>query len=84
METIEKATGKKIIRVETSDLDEMEDVSNSYLTGSDIVLMTICAFSANEEGIEVDDAIRRFVLSWNDVYYLIPDFPSAFALCISA
>jgi len=26
MEQIEKATGKKIIRIETNDLDEMEDV----------------------------------------------------------
>jgi len=31
MEAIEKATGKAIIRIETTDLDVMEEVRTSYL-----------------------------------------------------
>jgi ATP-dependent RNA helicase DDX19/DBP5 len=31
METIEKSTGKAIIRIETTDLDVMEEVRTSYL-----------------------------------------------------
>lgn len=57
MEEIEKATGKQIIRIETNDLDVMEEVSGVMVVffpalshGSLAVLFDL---SANEESLEV-------------------------------
>lgn len=52
MEQIEKALGKKIIRVETGDLDDMEEVSHdteiTWFHADSPIYPT-----ANEEGTEV-------------------------------
>lgn len=53
METIELATGKKIIRIETNDLDEMEEVRGRPNRSLYNPLTRSFAFAANEESTEV-------------------------------
>jgi hypothetical protein len=60
MEQIEKATGKKIIRIETNDLDQMEEVTclpSIYVSFSDAshILLT-----DDEEGLEIIVTRRVF------------------------
>jgi hypothetical protein len=53
MEQIEKATGKKIIRIETNDLDQMEEVTclpSIYVSFSDASHMLL---TDDEEGLEI-------------------------------
>ena len=66
MEQIERATGKQIIRIETTDLDTMEEVRHSDFARASPrdpaspSMMTILAdahrsgHTANEEGTEVE------------------------------
>lgn len=51
MEQIEKALGKKIIRIETNDLDEMEEVRSISVQVCVHILIT--GFIENEGGVEV-------------------------------
>jgi hypothetical protein len=51
MDMIEKALGRKIVRIETNDLDDMEDVSSS--PASSRVILTILVCAENEKGVEI-------------------------------
>ena len=56
MEVIEQATGRQIVRIETNDLDEMEEVRGGFLVLSAIDLRGLTDVFwalANEEGPEV-------------------------------
>lgn len=61
MEQIEMAIGRKIIRIETNDLDEMEEVRPlfPYLTSFGLILFV---FPENEESLEVG---QSFSLSYS-------------------
>lgn len=59
MEAIEKTLGKKIIRIETNDLDEMEEVRAIF----DLVIAEFlfpCP-TENEEGVEVIYGFRIWI-----------------------
>lgn len=51
MEQIEKSLGKKIIRIETNDLDEMEEVCSLF--SEDIPCADSHRCTENEEGFEI-------------------------------
>jgi hypothetical protein len=52
MEEIEQATGKRIIRIETNDLDEMEEVS-AQLPNQWFRIVNLPTILANEKGFEI-------------------------------
>lgn len=76
METIELATGKKIIRIETNDLDEMEEVRGRPNRSLSKRLTRRFTFTANEESTEVTvDQTRPLYLYYPHKFevYPIPD-----------
>lgn len=81
METIELATGKKIIRIETNDLDEMEEVRGRPNRSLYKPLTRSFTSAANEESTEVTvDQTRLLYLYYHHKLevYPIPNLSSAF------
>lgn len=69
METIELATGKKIIRIETNDLDEMEEVCGRGSRSPFEFLTQSSVFVANEEGTEVNHVSCTIIINSKCIPY---------------
>lgn len=90
MEQIEKLLGKKIIRIETNDLDDMEEVR--CLLGIVVCLANEGARTENEEGSEVVGRplfwlfwllFRQFLSYHHTSFFCYPDSPSDVEGCPS-